>query len=395
MNNKQYIGLEEELALFNFKGKYKSEPDIKGESYHFSRNKTMKKINRIVSKTGAKNLGKSSYSGTSRFITSTGNMLYCDSSDQGLMIETATPPILINKGFATRLIDAAMWRRDFIINKIPNYQYTGYSMHWNLSRIDLSGAIDSDRPQEIDGLIQDTEKTSLQQIIAPFQMFGLTPLSLGARIKFKKDRKEILGDSIKSEDQIKAMALMLGAHHLNFNQLEDFPKLSSLLIKKDYNKGIIKNIFSICGRDAHLNLENIEEEMPAQDYLERFYRKIKPSVLELGTKDEIKNLEDFIFGKKKLEIDEREYFNYLKEKGAHTNGIYFPLELKFMNKNNSQKLKLNNKKRKIPKENKIMSKIIKEHQVNFVNWANITFNDSITTKGIDELYTYLKVRREK
>ena len=61
--------------------------------------------------------------------SNTGNGYYIDGSE----IEIITPPIALNKGFSTRLTNALIIGRNYVIENTPDMSHTGYSMHWNLS----------------------------------------------------------------------------------------------------------------------------------------------------------------------------------------------------------------------------------------------------------------------
>jgi hypothetical protein len=245
-----------------------------------------------------------------------GNGYYIDGDE----IEIITPPIALNKGFSTRLTNALLLGRNYVIENTPHMLHTGYSMHWNLSHhysnFDLS--YDSD-------LLHNN-------LAIPFQLFGLTPLSCGSQVRTGKykNRYEILGDSLTNTNQINATALLLGAYsaatETQSYHTDKFPiRVNGL----GYN--IQKPNLLQKGRYSEIEVKinddfNDIKITQAQNILELFYEWLNPFVYKLGERDEINNLEAFITGEKKLEMDDVKYFNKLKKNnGLSDNGVYAPL----------------------------------------------------------------------
>ncbi len=256
--------------------------------------------------------------------TDTGNGYYIDGSE----IEILTPPIPINKGFASRVTDSLIVGRNHIITNSPELQHTGYSMHWNLTA-------DGDSDQ------------FYENIAIPFQLFGLTPLSVGVNLRLKgNNRFELLGDSLTNEDQIRATALLLGAYSLASKNhyfpiiVKEFSKVST----NNYTPNLLPD-----GRYTMLTLENILttsrtinqrsskiKKIQAQTYLELFYEWLSPYIKKVGEKSEIEQLEGFISGTKKLEMDDFKYYSIIKQ--SKDKKTYTPSEVNTINGSRSQVL---------------------------------------------------------
>ncbi|MCR4327756.1 MAG: hypothetical protein NUV46_04205 [Nanoarchaeota archaeon] len=278
----------------------------------------------------------------------------------------------MNKGFATRLTNSLLIGRDHVIKNTPELDHTGYSMHWNLTSPEVS----EEDYENKGGIIYD-------EISVPFQLFGLTPLSIGFNVRSRepRNRYEILGDSLQKEDQINALALLLGAYSFASE------KFSFPLKINDFFEINCSTDTQINGRKSHIELLNNENLISAQKYLEKFYEWVEPYIGKLGENEEIINLEKFIKGEKKLEMDEREYFEKLKERKGYENGVYYPIELE---DGRSQILKDSGKKN-IPLEGKLLGKIIK-FNVKDLSWNFLEVQEGSLVKkieGIDEIYQFV------
>jgi len=343
----KYIGIENEFTSFN-KGKKESFSDD-----NFS--KLRRKFNDFYS-----------ISNTS-MRTDTGHGFYVDGGE----LEILTPPVSINKGFATRLTDLLMIGRDKVIDATPDLEHTGYSMHWNLT-YDVY-----DSPSHTD---------FLKGIAVPFHLFGLTPLSVGLNLRSKTRRYELLGDSLNNEDQIKATSLLLGA----YSQAIEEERTTQLT--PDTN--LYNNLFLPNGRYQHINLKWSlfgKHKIQAQQFLEAFYYWLKPCVKELGTKEEVSNLEDFVFGRKELEFDKFKYFAYMRCMDKKEKGTYFPLRTK--DPNNPGTVLTKSHERNLPLEGKLLGEIVKQKRglIGSMDWNKICISDSDRwkeIKGIKKIYEY-------
>jgi len=224
-------------------------------------------------------------------------------------------------------------------------------MHWNLSHDNSNFNLNKNRPK------------LMNELCIPFQLFGLTPLSCGFNVRTCKsdNRYEVMGDSLTNIDQIKATALLLGAYSAatettNFKK-NIFPIKTSIYTPYNYKKNMLKN-----GRYSEVNVYSGSksnrkiQSTQAQNVLEVFYEWINPFVYKLGERDEINNLEAFIKGDKKLEMDDLKYFNELKKRGKIGKyGVYIPEDIATQNDVRSQVLKIiNNANLEAPIEGKLL-----------------------------------------
>jgi len=302
--------------------------------------------------------------------TETGHGFYVDGSE----IEILTPPVKINKGFATRLTDLLMIGRDRVVESTPKLEHTGYSVHWNITN---GGKIES--------------SLFYEGIAVPFHLFGLTPLSIGLKLREKdnRGRYEILGDSINNEEQINATALLLGAYAYAIENEGRTPLQP---------QNCSNSLFLPNGRFNEIAINsskaNFEGNIQVQQYLELFYQWINPLVNKLGTKKEIENLEEFISGIKKLEFDNLKYYSHLKDLDAKDGGVYLPITTKDL-KNPVHILK-RGKERDLPLEGRLLGEIIKQkkNDIREINWTHINLNNGEHISGIDGIYKFAQKLNE-
>ncbi|MBU4502935.1 MAG: hypothetical protein KKA79_10150 [Nanoarchaeota archaeon] len=351
----KYIGLENEFTTF-----------AHGKELNFNDN--FEKLERDTD-----------YKNTKTSVRSeNGNAFYVDIKE----VEIVTPPIPLTKGFATRVTDLLMLGRDRLITSVPDYDLTGYSMHWNLT---------SDETQELG------KKEFYEGIAVPFHLFGQTPLSTGITVRKKyksQNRYELMGDSIINEDQIRATALMAGAYSYAFdyegNTPFKLPRKKFRIGKKTYNflpDGRYDKI--ILQYYPHYNKKRIilpqfQGKIQVQQYLELFYQWIEPYVKVLGTKEEVQNLEDFISGRKELEYDKFKYFAHLLSINAKSHKTFLPVEVDHP-KNPGQILRASNKLRKVPLEGILLGEIPKQrkNRMERMSWDIILLNltDEVLKNG--------------
>ena len=286
--------------------------------------------------------------------TDTGHGFYVD----GCEIEILTPPVAINKGFASRLTDLLMIGRNKVLETTPDLAHTGYSMHWNFSRDARS--IPSNY--------------FFRGICVPFSLFGLTPLSVGSNLREKEGRYEVLGDSINNEEQIKAAALLFGAYYM---QARDtglpgclVPKEQAFSSDREYGYAYPD------GRYDYVELESPlcgKRQVQVQQYMEAFHQFLKQCIDALGTEEEIKNLEDFIFDEKKLEFDKFKYFAHIKNQNKKEAGIYLPLETN--DTNNPGTILRKNPERMLPLEGRLLGDLLRKNRGKICEmaWSHIKF----------------------
>ena len=345
----RYIGIENELTSFN-----------NGEQVNFKR--YIKNFSKKFSKVYIKS--------PSSIRTDTGNGFYVDGSE----LEILTPPIALNKGFATRVTDSLMIGRDKVLEYTPELEHTGYSMHWNLSHNKLV-----------------SELSLYESLAIPFQLFGLTPLSIGFNLREKDGSKryEFLGDSLSSEEQINATALLLGA---TLYAMEEAKRSPLELANLDFSK----KLFIPNGRYSEVQIKvptaNFEGEIQVQQYIELFYQWISPYVKNLGTSKEIRNLKAFIEGNKELEFDRFNYFAFLKCSDAKRKGIYLPFKISSKN-SSGQILIKSGKKRDLPLEARLLGNILsKVDDIEYFDWSHLIYKldgEEYKISGIEEIYMNL------
>ena len=237
----------------------------------------------------------------------TGNAYYVDGGE----LEICTPPIRINKGFASRLTDQLVMGRNHLIRSTPDYQHTGFSMHWNLSR------------DHYDGNMNDSDFQ--RDIAIPFTLFGVTPLSTGFNMRRKGERVELLGDSIKSPDQINATALILGASLLALE--EGTSPFSLYTIQGGRNSIFEDGRYSSSAVYMTVDGQNQQKNIKLDQLLKLYYQWLKPTIELLGTKEEVNNLNSFVMGGKQLEMDQFRYFSAINQSDLKQGGVYRPGEI--------------------------------------------------------------------
>jgi len=290
MNNPVYVGIENEFQLMedgreiNFTSRI-WEKLIQGYDFHYFKVDSSAMRNRV------------------------GNSIYVDIDEP----EVATHPVRIEPGFVQKAADSLYLARKELVEFVSpdNLRLIGYSMHWNIS--DVVG-----NNKDYDPLV---DKLMMAMFI-PYSLFALNPLSCGINMRIKDDddntrRLELLGDHVEDEDQIKAFLLFYAASVVNLNanvgMLPMYPIRESI-------DGYVYNNHVKNGRTQRLrinaNLKNGKGSnwrvITMQDYLEIYFEFFRRGIEELGTPEEVKNLEDFVYGRKKLEVDKREKYEFIK-----------------------------------------------------------------------------------
>jgi hypothetical protein len=376
MVQEKYIGIENELTSFSLKKQYNNQ----GFNYADFQNLLKDKYFKIAD-------------GAMR--SSIGNGYYIDGSE----IEIITPPIALNSGFATRLTNALILGRNYVIKNTPHMQHTGYSMHWNLSH-------------DNNNFDHEYERWKLMNNLSiPFQLFGLTPLSCGfnVRTERKNNRYEVMGDSLINVDQINATALLLGAYSAATETKLFYKNRFPIQINELDGNTYINNNMLNKGRYSKIKIEinNKTKLTQAQNVLELFYEWLNPYVYKLGERDEINNLEAFIKGDKKLETDDIKYFTSLKKScGLDEDGCYKPLVIKTKKGSRSQILQIHkNKKLEVPIEGELfgvyaLNTTLKDKFITtYMNWncINVVINDEELEplESIDTMYQFAKLHHKK
>ncbi len=311
--------------------------------------------------------------------TKSGHAVYTD----GCELEVCTPPVRINKGFASRLTDLVITGREKAVHALPSLIHTGLSMHWNLSR-------------------NTSENAFYEGMALPFHLFGLTPISGALNMRGKMNqidgegRVEFLGDALSNEDQIKATALLLGAYTYAFDAAEGRLPLS--LPGSDFVVGIKTPVFLQDGRYSNVNadIQDIanSRQLSAQHYLELFYQWLEPYAKRVGSKKEIDNLSQFVFGNKKLEFDQFKFFTYLHNSHGKRNGTYYPIACPDTSMPHKV-ITFSGKERVIPLEGRLLGGIVAKKNKNIQNmaWNNLVVNDdggfeTARVDGMDNIYKY-------
>ena len=190
---KNYIGVENEM--YAFKGqRQKNSTTNKTEIVYESVNFLHRFNDSFKEKVGSKDRKSRNH----YIITDQGINYYVD----GTALEMCTSPIVINKGYASRLTDMIMTGRNNIVQSKPWLKFAGYSMHWNVSE---------------DRQIETTDY--INGVLLPFYLFAQNPLSGGVRHRSKgrginSPRHEFMADHLNNEDQIRSLALLLGSYNL-------------------------------------------------------------------------------------------------------------------------------------------------------------------------------------
>ena len=105
--------------------------------------------------------------------------------------------------------------------------------------------------------------------------------------------------------------MFYAASIINFNaNAWDMPmKISNILSNASCYPNLVQD-----GRYSKIEVDILRPShritITAQDYLEIYFEFFREGIEQLGTPDEVKNLEDFVYGRKKLEVDQFKRFAY-------------------------------------------------------------------------------------
>ncbi len=233
--------------------------------------------------------------------TMQGSSFYCDQQEP----EAVSAPVLVSRGFASKAVDALYLARKELVDFISSdlaLNLIGYSMHYNI------GAT-SNTPQEV-----------MRRFAVPYSLFVLNHLSCGINLRLKgnshglTDRYELLGDYMEDKHQIKSFLLFYAATILNEKQCSRSYPLS---LSQEYGTGPKYNNLVPDGRYSMITVTIlqsnrwIEKKISAQTYLQYTYEWMKPAINQLGTRSERKTLEDFVYGRRPLEIDKFKKYTFI------------------------------------------------------------------------------------
>lgn len=296
-----YAGIENEFQIFD------KEKEISFHNVWDNLYKQYSKVHISISKTAMR--------------TTSGTAIYIDQESP----EVNTPPIRIEPGFATKAATALYLARKELIDFIapnPNLNLIGYSTHWNISNN-----------------MEDNYAYEIMEHVAPaLAMFGLNPISSGINLRKKDEgssRFELLTDYIEEEEQTTSMLLLYAGIITCFEENQDFPlNINRIYLKQEsrFNNMLLDGRYSkleVIIEGMNPNQYTTRTIISAQTYLEITYDYFKKSIQKIGTPQEIKTLEAFIAGKKKLEMDKfHKYAHASQHKDEKTlNLTYNPLFL--------------------------------------------------------------------
>ena len=277
MNNPVYVGIENEIMAYFAKGGY-----VKFNEYYW--NQLLEKYKSHFFKRAP-----------TAIRTKSGSAIYLDGDP-----EVNTHPVRVEPGFAQKAADSLYLARKELVDFVSpdDLRLIGYSMHWNIS--------------DVVGDYNDT-MVVLNRMAVPYSLFALNPLSCGINMRYKDEgsgkRLELLGDHIEDEDQIRAFLLFYAASIVNFraNQFK-LPIRTSLTLKTEdrHYPNLVPD-----GRYSEIEVVELRSgsmTITAQNYLEIYFEFFRKGIEQLGTPEEVKNLEDFVYGRKKLEIDQFKRF---------------------------------------------------------------------------------------
>ncbi|MDO8642004.1 MAG: hypothetical protein Q7R76_00225 [Candidatus Woesearchaeota archaeon] len=250
--------------------------------------------------------------------TRVGSGIYIDGEDP----EVCTPPVRVEQGFATKAAAALYAGRKELLDLLssePAARLVGFSTHWNISVPSIdNGSADS--------------SSHMKSYVVPYSLFTLNPLSVGTNLRLKQNNRqdgpvvrwELLGDYIEDMDQIISFLLLYAASVFSTGNGGKMPLQSGEfpLIDLKYAHPVLD------GRHTKVTafLHGTFTTITAQTYLELTYDYLKPVILKLGTPEEVATLEDFVQGKRTLDMDRfRRFAVQYSYKGADLKLAYDPL----------------------------------------------------------------------
>ncbi|MFA5084007.1 MAG: hypothetical protein WC475_01300 [Candidatus Paceibacterota bacterium] len=227
--------------------------------------------------------------------TVSGTSIYNDGNEPELCI----PPVKIEKGAATNASDLLYLARKELVDFVnPSKDGNGLSLIGFTSHFSITNPLKLDE-SKADHQCDDCARI-MDYAAVPYSLFCLNPTSTGIGLRPKFNRLELLGDFVPDIDQNRAFLnfymgtmplLWKNSHRLPFRAIEARRISENLVHDGRYSKIDI------------VNKNGSEKKIYAQDYLETYYNLFKESIKEFATESEMKNLEDFIYMKKPLEID--------------------------------------------------------------------------------------------
>jgi len=233
----------------------------------------------------------------------------------GDLPEVATPPVRVRRGFTSEVADNLYLARKELLDFIkgdPDLRLIGYATHWNLS----------------DWPARQSRRDEVMAVMAvPFSLFTLTPISIGINLRYcpeKSDRFELLGDYLEDEDQIRAFSLFYAATVLGFDENRKSLPVVRQIPSSERDLTNLRNRVTD-GRYSRITVVTRDTDksmrVSAQAYMQVLYEYFKPGIEQIGTSEEVENLEDFVYGRKLLEVDKvKRYKQIDKLKGRFGKG---------------------------------------------------------------------------
>ena len=233
--------------------------------------------------------------------TKVGSSLYVDVEDP----EVVTPPLRVQKGFTRRAADLLYLARKELMQVLKadeDVGVMGYSAHYNLTN-----------PTN-----RDFNSELMRSLAIPYSLLSLTPLSVGTNMRIKDDnrRLELLGDYVEDFNQVRALLLFYAGTVLGFEDRKRKFTPKPIIRARARSEGNAKYYNYVTeGRNSPLTIRTRGKtvETTAQEYLERCFTLFREVFEYIGDEEEVRNLEDFVRGRKELEVDKVKKYGQRRE----------------------------------------------------------------------------------
>ncbi|MFA5084003.1 MAG: hypothetical protein WC475_01280 [Candidatus Paceibacterota bacterium] len=305
--------------------------------------------------------------------TVSGTSIYNDIQEP----EVCIPPVKIEKGAATNASDLLYLARkeliDFMkpLKKEKNLDLIGYTSHFS-----ITNSI---------GIIYGGN--TMEHMTVPYSLLCLNPTSTGIGLRPKDERLELVGDFIPDIDQNRAfLNFYMGTMLLLGDNTNKLPFYA--IRARNMSENLVRD-----GRYSKIDIRNkdgTKRTIYAQDYLEKYYSLFKKNIEEFATESEMKNLEDFIYRRKQLEIDKFKKWAhgsiYKDDKILRYNEDLIVKDSDYLEEKNLPDL-----------TSKFLSRIVSTDSIGLKNmeWDEINFKIPFSGKSIDLNGIYNQERLEK
>ena len=219
----------------------------------------------------------------------TGGAFYVDGQEP----EIATPPVEVGKNCVKDVTNLLTENRNALVELVENYN-NKYSEHLKLKAYSMHCNFSSNEPVYM-------AKTVINNAALPLLLLIEQKYSKGIRIIPKLGRLEFGGDCVMNQYQVQAaMAYMLGMLDAVKNGAKLDIKCKNKYIRDEFGSSFFIDYPLKKSRNTNIEIKRSKSTLTLQEILEHYFKRFREHIAKYA---EIELVEEFVYGKRKLEID--------------------------------------------------------------------------------------------